>query len=196
MGHLCGAMMPSGIPGGFFDLRKLACSMALIHVLANLYQTNADIRTIVNEVGLKVEQIKFDDKALNIWSNVVREAEADHKLWRLLAVAQDAYPDNVDLQQAIERRLTRSHEQSVVKMGNENHSYTIRERIEEMYEFQQRLALEVSNLRHKVLGELTPVLLHYSYLKEKLEGLQRLLIIAGIVGVVMYMLLLMLIWFK
>jgi V8-like Glu-specific endopeptidase len=63
-------------------------------VLADLYFTVQDSRRIVEEAGLNPAFIVFDNRAINNWQNILREAQRRDKVQGIVAVAHKDYPEN------------------------------------------------------------------------------------------------------
>lgn len=70
-------------------------------VLAGLFPDEEDARRIATSAGLEPQYIRFDDKPINVWHNILEEATRRDKLQALLDQARHAYPNNPALQRAM-----------------------------------------------------------------------------------------------
>jgi V8-like Glu-specific endopeptidase len=68
--------------------------------LAILYPLVADARVVVEDSGLDAAQIQFDNKAINLWFNILRYAQARRKVDDVVARALEDYPENEALRGA------------------------------------------------------------------------------------------------
>jgi len=66
-------------------------------VLAELYASQASIVRMVDDAGMDVARVPLAGSALEVWSAVVREAEASNHLLALLVNARQEYPEHVGL---------------------------------------------------------------------------------------------------
>ncbi len=74
--------------------------VALRNALVNLYPNAADIRRVVADAGIGVGPISFEGSTVNIWHSVLVEAEKQHQVDQLLAIAEVEYGGNQALQAA------------------------------------------------------------------------------------------------
>lgn len=63
-------------------------------VLADLYIMVQDSRRVVEEAGINPTFIEFDNRAINNWQNILREAQRRDKVQGIVAVAHKDYPEN------------------------------------------------------------------------------------------------------
>ena len=70
---------------------------SLISILSELYSTEADIRRIVDDIGLNHKRIDFHGSAEAIWYRVMDEADKNDLMAELLEEARQRYPRNIDL---------------------------------------------------------------------------------------------------
>jgi V8-like Glu-specific endopeptidase len=63
-------------------------------VLAGLYPTVNDSRRVIEDAGLNPVYISFDNKAINNWQNILREAQRRDKVQNIIEVARSDYPEN------------------------------------------------------------------------------------------------------
>ncbi|GIV77778.1 MAG: hypothetical protein KatS3mg050_2172 [Litorilinea sp.] len=75
---------------------------ALRQILARLYPTVDDARRIVTDAGLDPSYIRFDEKAVTNWHNILAEAENRSQLATLVERARQEFPRNQELLQAIQ----------------------------------------------------------------------------------------------
>jgi hypothetical protein len=75
---------------------------ALRSALANLYPTQDDAQRVVADAGLNLAYIRFSDKAINNWNNILLEAEKHDCLDALLEVVLQEYSANPALLKAIQ----------------------------------------------------------------------------------------------
>jgi len=73
---------------------------ALNYVLANLYPFREDSVRLVNEAGLRLAYIQFNNKAIDNWHSILVEADKTGKVLHLIQAALKDYPDNPVLIQA------------------------------------------------------------------------------------------------
>ena len=63
-------------------------------VLADLYFTVQDSRRVVEEAGLNPAFMAFDNRAINNWQNILREAQKRDKVQSIVDIAHKDYPEN------------------------------------------------------------------------------------------------------
>lgn len=63
-------------------------------VLADLYSTVQDSRRVVEEAGLNPAFVAFDNRAINNWQSILREAQRRDRVRSIVAVAHKDYPEN------------------------------------------------------------------------------------------------------
>jgi hypothetical protein len=81
----------------------MARNHALTKKLANLYPTEDDSRRVVTEFGLDSAYIRFSDKAINNWSNILKEAHKHNKVQAIIDFAYREYPEDEELGRIAER---------------------------------------------------------------------------------------------
>ncbi len=82
---------------------------ALRQTLARLYPTVDDARRIITDAGLDPSYIRFDDKAVTNWHNILAEAENRSQLATLVDRARQEFPRNQELLQAIQALTASLH---------------------------------------------------------------------------------------
>ena len=76
---------------------------ALRNVLANLYPTQSDSRQIVDDAGIPSGRIEFSSAAIKNWDAILREAKKRDKIFEIVKVALQEYPDNPLLRELSEK---------------------------------------------------------------------------------------------
>ncbi|MEZ4862906.1 MAG: effector-associated domain EAD1-containing protein [Caldilineaceae bacterium] len=71
----------------------------LRNILVKTYTDAATIRRVVDEAGLKAEHIDFNHSTLNLWHNVLQEAEKTQKSQKLLKILLTDYGSNSEVKQ-------------------------------------------------------------------------------------------------
>lgn len=77
-------------------------------VLADLYPEMPDAKRVVQEAGLRLEQIPFDSRAITNWHHILREAQKHNQVQAIVSVAQAEHPENEYLRQWDESSLHRT----------------------------------------------------------------------------------------
>jgi hypothetical protein len=79
--------------------------LPLRDALAALYADEASARRVAGQAGLTLTRIAFSPPAVNIWHAILTEAGRAGRMAEVIAVAQDEYGRNADLQRAVTRVL-------------------------------------------------------------------------------------------
>lgn len=77
--------------------------LPLREVLATLYADEASARRVAGQAGLMLTRIAFSPPAVNIWHAVLTEAIRAGRMAEVMAVAQNEYGRNLELQAAVAR---------------------------------------------------------------------------------------------
>jgi hypothetical protein len=72
----------------------------LRNALSDLYERVGDIKRITDDAGVPSKYIDFKDSAVNVWHNVLLEAQQQQKLQRIIDIARQEYPEDISLNKA------------------------------------------------------------------------------------------------
>lgn len=79
---------------------KREAHITLRAVLTKLFSNKSDAMRVAGDAGLNTALIDFSDSVLNVWENILTQAEKEGKVDALIAVAKNEYPQPGKLQQA------------------------------------------------------------------------------------------------
>ncbi|UPT99447.1 serine protease [Bradyrhizobium barranii subsp. apii] len=68
--------------------------------MANLYPLDSDARRIATKAGLRATHIKFENKAISTWFNILEYANLQGKIEAILVAALEEYPNDETLRAA------------------------------------------------------------------------------------------------
>ncbi|MEW5868130.1 MAG: effector-associated domain EAD1-containing protein [Chloroflexota bacterium] len=71
-------------------------------VLAELYPLDDDVHRLANQAGLPPAYIDFDGPAIQVWHNLLEQAQQRDRLQSLIEIVNHEYPENQPLAQAIQ----------------------------------------------------------------------------------------------
>jgi|688.fasta_scaffold384537_2 hypothetical protein len=85
------------------NLTKGESIRLLRQILATLYPTVEDSNRVISDAELNPKLVKFSEKAINNWQNILSEAEKQGKIDTIAQIASEEYPNDFQLIGAYEK---------------------------------------------------------------------------------------------
>src|SRR5262245_58573379 len=101
-----------------YTMKKHEVFKNLRKVLVDIFSSNNLARIIVYDAGMNPDHISFSGSAIEVWFEILAEAEKQNKIHSLLNVTLEHYPDNTILRSVTEEYFSWINHQEL-KSGEE-----------------------------------------------------------------------------